>query len=104
MRLVGTQEVLVEREVVEKKSAGGIYIPDSKHDSMQQAAVISKIIDMTDDLKNDNEELLKVGNRVIAPRYFGTKVFLDDHRDLYILKRGNILAVLDDNEGASLNV
>jgi co-chaperonin GroES (HSP10) len=104
MRLVGTKEVLVQQDAVKEKSAGGIILTASVQEDAQLASVVSTVIDMTDDLKNDPDELLKIGDRVVTPRYFGTKVFLKDKPGLVVQKRVNILAVLSETDEDTVNV
>lgn len=84
--------VIVKRLEEEKKSAGGILIPDSAAEKPLKAEVIAvgpgKI---TDDGKTQAPGV-KAGDTVLIGKYSGTEVKVDG-ADLVVLREDDILAV-----------
>ena len=84
--------VIVKRLEEEKKSAGGILIPDSAAEKPLKAEVIAvgpgKI---TDDGKVQAPDVKK-GDKVLIGKYSGTEVKVDGD-DLVVLREDDIMAV-----------
>jgi len=77
-------KVLVKLDVVEDKSAGGIYLPESAVEREGHAAERGTIINMADNAFFDNEifaEKPVVGNRVLFAKYSGMLVIEMEGRD-----------------------
>ena len=67
-------KILVKLDVVEDKSAGGIYLPTSTQSREQYAAERGEIISMAENAFVDNSlfaEKPKVGDRVLFAKYSG---------------------------------
>ncbi len=87
--------ILVLRTEEEKKTAGGIIIPDSAKEKPQEG----KVIDvgsgkMGDDGKRTPLELKK-GDRVLFSKYAGTEIKIDGVEHLF-MREDDILGVLED--------
>jgi chaperonin GroES len=84
--------VIVKRLEEEKKSAGGIIIPDQAAEKPLKAEVVGvgpgKI---TDDGKRQAPDV-KVGDTVLIGKYSGTEVKVDG-ADLVVLREDDIMAV-----------
>ena len=94
---IGTR-LLIETEVVEEKTEGGIFLPDSIRDQQNVAATKGKILAMGDDAFCELEEgsgRPEVGDRVIMARYAG--LVLEDEK-LRICEDEDIVAVLRSEE------
>jgi chaperonin GroES len=85
--------VVVKRLEEEKKSAGGIIIPDQAAEKPLKAEVIAVGPGKrTDDGKTHAPDV-KAGDTVLIGKYSGTEVKLDG-QDLVVLREDDILAVL----------
>jgi len=87
--------VLVKRlEEQEKKSAGGIIIPDTVKEKPQEGKVIAvgdgKILE--DGTKQPLN--VKAGDRILFGKYSGTEVKIDNE-DYLIMREDDILGVLE---------
>ncbi len=84
--------VIVKRLEEEKKSAGGIIIPDQAAEKPLKAEVVAvgpgKI---TDDGKRQAPDV-KAGDTVLIGKYSGTEVKVDG-ADLVVLREDDIMAV-----------
>jgi chaperonin GroES len=84
--------VIVKRLEEEKKSAGGIIIPDQAAEKPLKAEVVAvgpgKI---TDDGKRQTPDV-KAGDTVLIGKYSGTEVRVDG-ADLVVLREDDIMAV-----------
>ena len=75
----------VEQE--EKKSSGGIIIPESaKSDKVVRAKVL--------ELGTDEKFTVKKGNEVIVSSFAGTEIEVDDEK-LLLIKESDVLAVIE---------
>ena len=85
--------VIVKRLEEEKKTAGGILIPDSAAEKPLRAEVVAvgpgKV---TDDGKRQALDVKK-GDKVLLGKYSGTEVKVDGD-DLVVLREDDIMAVL----------
>ncbi len=90
------ERVLVKPIEEEERKVGSIYIPDTASKDRPQ---IGEVIAVGDDVVHTNEtrkklsELVKVGDRIIYPKYGGTEIKLDEDEYL-IISRSDILAVV----------
>ena len=86
--------VIVKRVEEEKKSAGGIVIPDTAAEKPSQGEVVHAGPGKTD----DNGKLIpmgvKVGDRVLFGKYSGQTVKVDGD-ELLVMKEDDLFAVLD---------
>jgi chaperonin GroES len=86
--------VVVRRMEEERKSAGGIVIPDSAAEKPIQGEVVAvgkgKIMDNGDTRSLD----VKVGDRVLFGKYSGTEVKLDGE-DFLVMREDDIMGVVE---------
>jgi chaperonin GroES len=86
--------VLVRRMEEERKSAGGIIIPDNATEKPNQGEIIAagngRITDSGDVRAMD----VKVGDKVLFGQYAGTEVKVDGET-LLMMKEEDILAVIE---------
>ena len=87
--------VIIRRLEEERKSAGGIVIPDSAAEKPVRGEVIAvgngKILDNGDTRSLD----VKVGNKVLFGKYSGTEIKVEGE-DLVVMREDDIMAVLED--------
>ena len=90
--------VVVRRIDADRKTAGGIIIPDTAQEKPQEGEVVSA----GPGARNDRGELIaievKQGDRVLFAKWSGTEVRIDGE-DLLIMKESDILGILE-NKGA----
>jgi chaperonin GroES len=90
------ERVLLKVMELEKKTSGGIIIPDTAKEKPQ----IGKVIAIGDDVISKDAErkplskVVKVGDRVLFAKYGGTEVEMEGEK-LLLVNRNDILAVLD---------
>jgi chaperonin GroES len=86
--------VIVKREEEERKSAGGILIPDTATEKPVRGKVLAvgngKILENGDVRKLD----VKVGDKILFGKYSGTEVKVDGE-DVLVMREEDILAVID---------
>lgn len=86
--------ILVRRTEEERKSPGGIVIPDSATEKPDQGEVLAvgngKIKDDGSVRKLD----VKKGDRILFGKYAGTSVKLDGE-ELLVMREDDVVAVLD---------
>jgi chaperonin GroES len=86
--------VIVKRIEEEKKSAGGIVIPDTAAEKPSQGEVVHAGPGKTD----DNGKLIpmgvKVGDRVLFGKYSGSEVKIEG-QEVLVMREEDIMAVLD---------
>lgn len=86
--------ILVKRVEEEKKSKGGIIIPETAKEKPQEARVVAvgtgKVLD------NGKKQALEVnkGDRVLFSKYSGSEVQIDGEEHL-IIREEDVLAVLE---------
>ena len=87
-------KVVVERDQVEEKTAGGIYIPDAAKDKPSRGKIIAigtgKLLD--DGTRGPMQ--VKVGDRVLFTSYAPEAISLDDDEYL-LMSESDILAVIE---------
>ncbi|NLM06682.1 MAG: co-chaperone GroES [Tissierellia bacterium] len=84
--------VVIKKVEAEEKTKGGIVLPNSA----QEAPQIAEVIAIGKDIENDEKKKgqIKLGDKVIFPKYSGTEIKLDGE-ELTILKLSDLLAVLN---------
>jgi chaperonin GroES len=86
--------VIVKREEEERKSAGGILIPDTATEKPVRGKVLAvgngKILESGEVRKLD----VKVGDKILFGKYSGTEVKVDGE-DVLVMREEDILAVID---------
>jgi chaperonin GroES len=84
--------VIVKRLEEEKKSLGGIIIPDSAAEKPLKAEVVAVGPGKRSDDGKVHAVDVKVGDTILIGKYSGTEVKVDG-KDLVILREDDILAV-----------
>ena len=88
MKIQPIEDRLLIKQVVEadeKKSAGGIIIPDTAKEKPQ----IGEVVAVGD--SEEVTEVFKIGDKVIYAKYSGNEISLDGD-DFLILQKSDILA------------
>lgn len=85
--------VLVERVEEEKKTAGGIIIPDNNKEKPQEGKVVSVGQGHRKDDGTFTDLSVKAGDRILFGKYAGNEVKLDG-KDYLIMKEDDILGIL----------
>lgn len=90
-------KVLIKPEAVEKKSAGGIYIPEQVQDKEKYAKERGIIIAVSPNAFTDPDWIDKpeIGDKVIYDRYAGALVKGNDGEDYRLINDKEIGAVLE---------
>lgn len=93
MKPLGDRIICKVLDTEEKKTPGGIYVPDTAKEKPQEADVVAvgsgkyiegKLVPLD----------VKVGDRIVFGKYSGSEVTVDDEEYL-ILKESDILAVVE---------
>jgi len=86
--------ILVKRVAEEKKSKGGIIIPDTAQEKPQEGRVVA--VGNGKVLENGTTRALEVskGDRVLFSKYSGSEVQLDGEEHL-IIREDDVLAILE---------
>ena len=86
--------VVVKREAEERKSAGGIVIPDTASEKPTFGKVIA--VGKGKVLENGETRTLdvKVGDRVLFGKYSGTEVKVDN-QDVVVMREDDVMAIVD---------
>jgi chaperonin GroES len=86
--------ILVKRVEEEKKSKGGIIIPDTAKEKPQEGRVVA--VGSGKVLEDGTSRALEVGkgDRVLFSKYSGTEVQLDGEEHL-IIREEDVLAILE---------
>jgi chaperonin GroES len=86
--------ILVKRVEEEKKSKGGIIIPDTAKEKPQEGRVVA--VGSGKVLENGGTRALEVskGDRVLFSKYSGSEVNIDGEEHL-IIREEDVLAVLE---------
>ena len=85
--------VLVEPAEAKEQMKGGIYIPDTA----KEKPIEGKVIAVGKKTDKDGKEIafdVKVGDRVLLPKYGGTEVKLDD-KDYQLVREEDLLGVIE---------
>ena len=86
--------VVVRRVPEEKKSAGGIIIPDTVQEKPQEGEVIAVGPGALDDKGKRVVPGVRAGNFVLFGKWSGTEE-KDDGEDLLIMKESDIMGILE---------
>ena len=86
--------VVVRRIEEDKKTAGGIIIPDTVAEKPQEGEVISVGPGALDDSGKRVAAEVKAGDYVLFGKWSGTEVKIDGE-DLLIMKESDIMGVLE---------
>ncbi len=85
--------VLVKREEPQKKSAGGILLPETAEEKPMEGTIIS----VGSGHVNDNGDVrpldVKAGDRVIFSKWAGTEITIDGE-ELMVMKESDIIGVV----------
>jgi chaperonin GroES len=87
-------KVVVERDTVEEKTAGGIYIPDAAKDKPSRGTIIAVGTGKLLDDGTRGAMQVKKGNRVLFTSYAPETIKLDDD-ELLLMSETDILAVIE---------
>jgi chaperonin GroES len=87
-------KVVVERDTVEDKTAGGIYIPDSAKDKPSRGTIIAVGTGKLLDDGSRGTLQVKKGDRVLFTSYAPETIKLDDE-ELLLMSETDILAVIE---------
>lgn len=85
--------VIVKRLEEEKKSAGGILIPDSAAEKPLRAKVLAVGPGKRSDDGKVHALDVKIGDTVLIGKYSGTEVRVDNE-DVVVLREDDIMAVI----------
>ena len=85
--------VVIRRTEEERKSPGGIVIPDTATEKPIKGEVIAVGAGKALDNGSTRAPLVKVGDKVLFGKYAGTEVKLDG-QDILVVKEDDIFAIL----------
>jgi chaperonin GroES len=85
--------ILIEQVEAEKKTAGGIYIPDNAKEKPQKGNVVAVGPGRISDTGQTIALSVKAGDVVLYGKYAGTEVS-HDGKDYIILRESDVLATL----------
>ena len=97
-------KVLIKLKPVDKKTAGGILLPEEHHAKLGRAELRATVIRMGPiayaDLKKANQRYPKEGDEVLVPKYAGQAYGEDGdiQYDTRIINPEEILAILEDDD------
>jgi chaperonin GroES len=81
--------VLLKMEVAEKKTASGLYIPDTANQEKTQIALVVAIGDDAEKIK------VKVGDKVIYDKYAGNHIKIEGLEHI-IVEMKDVVAILGE--------
>ena len=94
--------VLVKPDVVEEKTAGGLYIPDDKRERDQFGQIMGELIAVSPAAFTYNYEgwpvgefVPQVGNRVVFSKYQATEIKGADGETYWLMKDKSIIGVME---------
>jgi chaperonin GroES len=85
--------VIVKRVKKEKKTTGGIIIPDTNKEKPQEGKVVAVGPGKLDDAGKRMPLEVKEGDRVLFSKWAGTEIKIDGEEHLF-MKEDDILAIL----------
>jgi chaperonin GroES len=88
-----SDRVLVEPVKEEETKKGGIIIPDTAKEKPQQGKVIAVGTGKVDDNGKKIPFSVKVGDKILMPKYGGTEVKIGDH-EYQIMREEDILGII----------
>ena len=80
--------VLIEPKEAEKKTASGLFIPDTAKEKPQEGKVLA-----VGSGKKDEPMELKAGDKVLYGKYAGTEITVDG-KSYMIMRQSDVLAVI----------
>ncbi|XP_078050125.1 10 kDa heat shock protein, mitochondrial [Augochlora pura] len=87
--------VLIQRAEAVTKTKGGIVLPEKAQAKVLQGTVVA----IGPGQRNEKGEhvplSIKVGDVVLLPEYGGTKVEVEDNKELHLFRESDILAKLE---------
>ena len=86
--------VVIKRLEEERKSAGGIVIPDTAAEKPQRGEVIAVGKGKPTDTGGVRELDVKVGDKVLFGKYAGSEIKIDDE-DYLVMREDDVVAVLE---------
>ena len=89
------ERVVVKRIEAEKKSAGGIIIPDAAKEKPSQGEVIAVGPGGRDEAGKLISIDVQVGDRVLFGKWSGTEVKIDG-QELLIMKESDVMGIIDE--------
>lgn len=81
--------VLVKQVEAEKKTAGGLYIPDTAQEKTQQA-----VVEAVGPGTEKEKITVQPGDKILYDKYAGTAIKIDGD-DYLILKNADIIAIIE---------
>ena len=87
--------VLIQRAEAVTKTKGGIVLPEKAQAKVLQGTVVAIGPGQRNDQGQHIPLSVKVGDVVLLPEYGGTKVELEDNKELHLFREADILAKLD---------
>jgi chaperonin GroES len=87
--------VIVKRMEEERKSAGGIVIPDTAAEKPMRGKVLGVGPGKINDKGETNPMNVKKGDKVLFGKYSGTEVKVDGD-ELVVMREDDIMAVIED--------
>jgi chaperonin GroES len=87
--------ILVLRVEEEKKTAGGIIIPDTAKEKPQEGKVISTGPGKLDDSGKRVPMEVKAGDRILFSKYAGSEIKVDGVEHIF-MREDDILGILDN--------
>ena len=86
--------IIVKRLEEERKSAGGIVIPDTAAEKPSQGEVIAAGPGKTDESGKLLAMGVKVGDKILFGKYSGTEVKVDGE-ELVVMREEDVMAVIE---------
>lgn len=80
--------VLVQADIAEEKTKGGIFIPDTAKESPQRGTVLA-----VGTGKKDEPMIVKVGDAVLYGKYSGTEINVEGVEALF-MKQSDIFGII----------
>lgn len=87
------ERVLIEPVEAKEQLKGGIYIPDTAKEKPMEGKVIALGIKRDEDGKEIKFDV-KVGDRVLLPKYGGTEVKIDG-KEYQLVREDDLLGILE---------
>lgn len=87
-------KVIIKQMDAEEKTKSGIVLPTQSKEKPQQAEVIA--VGPGGEINGNKVEMvLKVGDKVLYPKYSGTEVKFEEETYI-VIKQSDVLAVVED--------
>ena len=86
--------IVVERERVQEKTKGGLYIPDAAKDKPQRGTVIAVGQGYLHENGSLRPLVVKPGDTILFGKYAGTEIELDD-KPYLMMREDDVLMIID---------